>query len=797
ADDYEEEDDEDLQEEQGADSNLKFEQREVSLCLSCGRTTAFCNCDKRSEPVVLYEVQVNNKKKRRGVESIQTAPLSDLNECPRCRSKAKSGTEIATPISIGGTGTLANLTYELYRKLPPSSDLDKRKMAGSGRKLLSFYDSRQGAARFAAFLQDVSNKQNYRHIIPKAVEQCMQPDEWGEPTRPSLVSLSQKSAEIAWKNDIIKNDSDTDQWRKRDAFSQQIRKEISKFMATKILSEFTTGRRSRQSLESMGLVGVSYFAEDKRPDFSSLADTISLSEEQSESLVSNLLDDLRNQKVITLPTGVIADDPEFGQHKGHPRIIREGKTNYGEIPWIGATERQQRKRYIKKVLADNQLDTSEYNVRKTLNEIWEWLLSVELLEGSSYDGYRLNHNQMYFDTNQEWLRCDKCQRLSYRGSSLPCPQHHCGGQYQTIDIDFTQESNYYYNLFRQDLIPLRVEEHTAQLDSEKGREYQNLFKRGHVNVLSCSTTFEMGIDLGDLQTVVMSNVPPTVANYRQRAGRAGRRTSGTAFILTRTSDRPHDQTYYNSPIDIISGEVRVPNIILENELILQRHVNAILLSQFLRFRKRQGVEDSMLKTSGDFFDRVLHKKPHYLYLDEWISEDTENIHKRLKEYADFLPSKVHHVIENGIDNFKSDLRILNDNHYQPITSYYVEQIDRLGDMIKDTTLSYSENKRIHSQIKYFQVLLQRTRGGVRQSSGYLINYLSNKGVLPSYSFPLHTVELLLPKDVKDSEHLSLERDLRQAITEYAPGSEIVADKRIWKSKQPLFWQDTPPVHEYR
>ena len=151
-------------------------------------------------------------------------------------------------------------------------------------------------------------------------------------------------------------------------------------------------------------------------------------------------------------------------------------------------------------------------------------------------------------------------------------------------------------------------------------------------------------------------------------------------------------------------------------------------------------------------------------------------------------------------SFAIYFQLLRGKHTRDIgerTSYYVEQIDRLGDMIKDTTLSYSENKRIHSQIKYFQVLLQRTRGGVRQSSGYLINYLSNKGVLPSYSFPLHTVELLLPKDVKDSEHLSLERDLRQAITEYAPGSEIVADKRIWKSKQPLFWQDTPPVHEYR
>ena len=94
---------------------------------------------------------------------------------------------------------------------------------------------------------------------------------------------------------------------------------------------------------------------------------------------------------------------------------------------------------------------------------------------------------------------------------------------------------------------MRVEEHTAQLESKTGRIYQNGFKRGNINVLSCSTTFEMGIDLGDLQGIVLSNIPPSVSNYKQRAGRAGRRTSGTAFILAFASDRPHDQTYFTAP----------------------------------------------------------------------------------------------------------------------------------------------------------------------------------------------------------------------------------------------------------
>ena len=173
--------------------------------------------------------------------------------------------------------------------------------------------------------------------------------------------------------------------------------------------------------------------------------------------------------------------------------------------------------------------------------------------------------RFFFDNKLKWYRCEKCQRFSYRGTSLPCPFPHCGGNIVPVNIQTEQKKNYYYNLFNEDLIPIRVEEHTAQLDPDMGRKYQEYFKKGYINVLSCSTTFEMGIDLGDLQTVAMSNVPPTVANYQQRAGRAGRRTSGTAFILTWASGRPHDQAYYSNPVEVIRGKVAVPYLLLENQ----------------------------------------------------------------------------------------------------------------------------------------------------------------------------------------------------------------------------------------
>jgi hypothetical protein len=695
---------------------------------------------------------------------------------------------------------LANLTYELYRLLPPANDLKKKSLPGEGRKLLTFYDSRQGAARFAAFLQDVSIKQGYRHIIPKAIDESRMADVWGKGSPPDLIALSQKCGEIAWSNGLIQNDSDSEYWRSRSWSNQSTeqRKKSAILMSRIILGEFTTGRRSRQSLESMGLVGISYF-NHFAPDFSHLASNIGLTVEQTSTLINFLLDDLRYIKAVDLPSGVHANDPEFGPNQGNPHVIRQGKPNFGEVPWIGATERQFRRQYVQRILEANGVNASMENVGNVLTEIWDWLLQEGdgLLTGSAASGYQLNYEFMTFDTKQNWYRCTNCLRLTYRGTSLPCPHPYCGGRLEPVDIVTTQEQNYFYNLFKQPVIPIRVEEHTAQLDSEKGTEYQNSFKDGYINALSCSTTFEMGIDLGDLQAVAMNNVPPTVANYRQRAGRAGRRTNGTAFILTWASDRPHDQIYYDEPPEIINGKVNVPSLVLENEMILRRHVNAILLSQFLRYRKKNGVEPAELTFTGDFFDDHSSQKPHYFYLEDWIKDEKNEINRQLLIYADMLPTHVRSIVLGGLQHFLTDLKRINEEHYRPITLYYREQIQEIAKKIADTSLSNRSGNELEAQIRLYRNLLDRMRGSGGKKVGYLIDYLSSNGVIPSYSFPLHTVELILPVEERLKEHLRLERDLRQAIKEYAPGSEIVADKKIWRSLRPVFWKDTPKVLEYR
>mgnify|MGYP002508402301 CR=1 FL=1 len=108
-----------------------------------------------------------------------------------------------------------------------------------------------------------------------------------------------------------------------------------------------------------------------------------------------------------------------------------------------------------------------------------------------------------------------------------------------------------------DVQPLHIKEHTAQLGREEQQKYQEMFVNKEINALSCSTTFEMGVDVGDLETVYLRNMPPSPANYVQRAGRAGRGKNAAAFSLTYAKLSSHDLTV---PLNSSTAIFRTPSL---------------------------------------------------------------------------------------------------------------------------------------------------------------------------------------------------------------------------------------------
>ncbi|NJK31680.1 MAG: hypothetical protein HC927_04265 [Deltaproteobacteria bacterium] len=128
---------------------------------------------------------------------------------------------------------------------------------------------------------------------------------------------------------------------------------------------------------------------------------------------------------------------------------------------------------------------------------------------------------------------------------------------------------------------VRVAEHSANIDGQRLRERERAFRGGELNVLSCSTTMEMGVDIGGISSVAMNNAPPAPANYLQRAGRAGRRGETAALSLTMCGSVPHGEAVFRSPRWPFTTPIQVPRVSLESARIVQRHINAMCLRRYL------------------------------------------------------------------------------------------------------------------------------------------------------------------------------------------------------------------------
>ena len=161
-----------------------------------------------------------------------------------------------------------------------------------------------------------------------------------------------------------------------------------------------------------------------------------------------------------------------------------------------------------------------------LTKIWDALRELQILEQVHPSEFQVNYDRLVVHTNKAWYLCSRCGRMTVYPLGSRCASFDCPGSVQQQSAlqmkDRLYNHHWYQRLVHTEPLPLVVKEHTAQLVNQTGREYQRSFRDKEVNVLSSSTTFEMGVDVGQLKAVFLRNVPPTAANYIQRAGRAGK-----------------------------------------------------------------------------------------------------------------------------------------------------------------------------------------------------------------------------------------------------------------------------------
>lgn len=356
----------------------------------------------------------------------------------------------------------------------------------------------------------------------------------------------------------------------------------------------------------------------------------------------------------------------------------------------------------------------------------------------------------------KFYKCDKCGTLTPYNVHNICTTKDCDGLLHECNPDEVLKANYYRKEYLTKKIErISVKEHTAQLKVATAKEYQKDFKAKKINILSCSTTFEMGVDIGGLETVFMRNVPPTPANYVQRAGRAGRRDDSSAFVLTFCGNTSHDYTYFDAPEKMISGEIKPPKFKITNEKIILRHLLATSFGMFFRQNEYffNNLETLICEGGIEKFKEYLESKP--VRLNEFIN--TKILDKETySTYSDY--KWLNALKENGdyLANFEKSITDL------------ISQFERAKEEAKDN----DDLK----QANYYKDQIQK----LKQEK--VIQNLSKYNVIPKYGFPVDVVELQIWSDGKIDHKYDLSRDLSIAISEYAPESEIIVDKAKYTSR---------------
>ncbi len=716
-----------------------------------------------------------------GVLSLAVAPMRDdpeerrsyVRKCLSCGAKGGRFAEPVTPIHPGDDALASVMAQTLLEALPPPRGKSSQAPM-QGRNLLVFADNRQDAAFFAPFFERTARDQAMRASMVQALRQ--EADEALD-----LMGLRDGVWTALRRSGFRLYDR-----RNPEALSSTAAKD--RLMA--LIAAELCGGPLRVSLEALGLITVQYEGSDRiaqrltesvAPEYRGLV----------PALVRFLLDLIRQSRAINdLENIDLTDESIWGERQAT-----------ADISW--SLTRTHKSRRLRTLLSEqgrlnrplwvlvDRLGIPEKQARDILDDFWQEAIRPQhkLLKQVGH-GHVLNLAAMRFvaTAEGELRRCESCGASSQIDLRGVCTAWRCTGRTVPVSArertEMHQRNHYIVRYERQPLSGI-AREHTAAISITERSETEERFRQGEINLLSCTTTMEMGVDLGELEAVFCRNVPPGIANYQQRAGRAGRRAQAAPVALMMARSGRYDQAKFNDLRGYLEALPPAPYLTLDNPSFFRRHQVSCLLAGWLD-RRLAGHERTGAPRLRDVLEERLDRTTEGALLTDlsaWLASDAGiATHAVAEDMVATLPARLDHV---GLAAGE-----LTEHTRAEITRWIRATCARwreLNDAYEKARAALDDSgANEQARMRATRRMSARQGDMKRYLDRFLVETLSREAVIPTYSFPVHSIHLEIvtergPHGVSDERALQLDRDAAMAVAEYAPGAEVVAGGRIWTS----------------